>query len=575
MRKFIFPLAVVASICAFGQIDTNIGLDQFQTLSPYPGTFSLDMYEMGFSSITFNFNGGCEVNREANLFTTVTRNDEVIAQVPASNTKQISYDNFFAHQWCISFFLTPGGYESFAGGHYQVTIPEGFFLIGEDKTPNKEVVMNYYMSTPAVSIFPAESDNCTELQDFTITFGDAVKVERNPEVEQEFYLFDMFREGGEVETNPDDEDETIQPAEEDPAYKFEVTCEGNTAILHCPTLVTSSGFWCIDVPDKYFILTDAEGNVTYSQGSKTSFRFRIPTVTLEDQPVAEPAAGQVLFLPGKIELTLKDDQTLTMVNNMGKNSLNPINEDGTLGEAIADYRAASKVSKYYYEVDANGKIDQTKPIPGTENKVFLINQAGEDIDIYPAPGKYQLTTTKALYYFQRDGKLNSSPAFIFVYDVQDSDYFDKEFTPSPETAVSELRTISVKFPDADEIKVKGNTAWLRSAIANFQFYPRLSADDEQTVIFSTAVPVTLPGTYRLTSDTSSIEIDGEYVGIAVEYTISENTGVDAISEVKVLPAVFDIYNAQGILISKDANLEVLNALPAGIYIAGGKKFINR
>ncbi|MDE6811820.1 MAG: hypothetical protein K2J15_05655 [Muribaculaceae bacterium] len=574
MKKLLFTMALAAaSLCAYAQSDaTNIGINQLSEISPAPGKFSLESHEMGFASIIINFASdldgikgkAAEVNRDADLCVTLKRNGEVIANVPASNTVQIKYDSYMYNNWCISFFATPG-YENFAGGHYQVIIPAGLFLIGSSATPNTEIVLNYYMELPNYSIYPAEAGNHPELQDFVLTFGKAVTVEHNPEVTTVFNMFDLF--AGDVEVGEGEE------APIDPETIPELSYDGNNVYLHLIKPITSPGLWMFNIPDKYFILTDSEGTRTYS--SELSFQYRIPSVTVENQPVANPPSGDVIYFPGYIELTLKEGQTLKLPNNMGQNSLYQVNEDGSLGDAIADYRAASKLSSFYYELDKDGKPDKSKPIADNANKIFLVNLQGEDVYIYPSPGKYRLVTTKALYTFNQNGKDYTSPAFTYDYTVVESDYFNMEFTPDKNLPVKELKEISVRFPDADEIVVHPNVAWFRSSTTNYQFYPRLSSEDPQTVIFSTPVAVTVPGVYRLTSDTKSIEIDGEYVGVVVEYTVSENSGIECIDSVKVLPAVFDIYNAQGMLISKNATVDVLNSLPAGIYIAGGQKIINR
>lgn len=573
MKRLILPLALAVGLSAFAQDvaeDQNVGLSQLSELAPAPGKFPLDTHEFGFMSLILNFKGDAsalmtaDVNREANLFAVLKRNGEVVANVPASNTRQFKFDNFMNYNWCISFFLE-SGYESFAGGHYQVILPEGLFLVGPEKTPSEEIIINYYMEVPQISFYPSESGNHTELQDFVITFGDAVKVERNQEKTSDIDLFNMYGE--------DDNIEEGESAPIDPDSVLEISAEGNKVTLHSKNVITSPGLWCFNIPAGYFILTAEDGSTSLS--TEISGRYRIPTVSLEDQPAIDPQAGKVLSFPGVIELTIVDKHSLMFPYDKGANFLYTVNEDGSLGDAIADYRAAAKLSKYYYEENPDGSIDTSRPIEDSYNKVFLVNRAGEDVDIYPAPGKYQLVTTGGLYTFKIDGKITSSPSFTYNYEVVEGNLFNMQFTPAQDVALNELKDINIKFPDAEEINVTSNVAWFRSNTTNYQFYPRLSKEDPQTVILSTPVAVTMPGEYRLVTDTNSIEIDGEYVGVVANYTISESSGVKCVGKAEVMPAVFNIYNAQGLLIVKDANVEDLVALPAGIYIAGGKKFINK
>lgn len=574
MRNFILPLAAVIAFTGYAQESsstTNVGIEQLSVISPAPGsTLSSETHSFGFQSIELNFKGSqigdtgmtANVNRNADLFVTLKRNGEVVSNVPASNTAQIKFDNTMFNNWSITFFPKTC-YEGQAGGQYQVIIPEGFFLIGNEQTPNSEIIINYTYTLDPISYYPDQSGSYTELKDFVITFGNATKVELSPDAAP-LQMANMYGEGYDEEAG-----------EEDPNtyYDFTVTCNGNAAYLTLNAAITSPGLWFTDIPADYFKLTDENNKVTST--GEILLRYRIPTVTEEDQPTADPAPGDIPFFPGVIELEIAEDQTLMLPNDMGMNVIVALNEDGTQGATIADYRAASKSSKYYYESDENGKIDKTKPIASSKNKIFLVNRMGDETYLYPAPGQYMLCTTNSLYTFTKNNKIQSSPAFTYIYNVVPSELFNMEFTPSTEEPIPSLKEIIVTFPTADEVIVNFATATFNSATTNYLFYPRKSEEYPKSVIFSTGVPVTMPGKYRLTADSKSVCINGEYVSVVADYTIGENTGVECIGNVQVLPEVFDIYNAQGILVYKNANVEILNALPAGIYIAGGKKFINR
>ncbi len=541
---------------AFAQDMTNIGAEQLTGLSPVTGNFSLDSHEMGFASMVFNFKGGAEVDRTKDLYITVTRNGNVIANVPASNTAQVKYDNFYADVWQVSFFNTPS-YESFAGGHYQVTIPEGYFLVGDAKTPNSEIVLNYLMKLSNISIYPAESTPMPELTEFVVTFGNSERVEINTSAAHSIEIYDHF--GG---VNFGDDDDPDQPIEDDNHFPFTTSIQGNSLKITLDSPITNPSTYDIAIPAGALTLYDENG--VASDNKDMTFQYRIPKVGL-GQPEIFPLVGLTLEFPGVIEISLQDGEKRGIVNTMGANKLYAVNQDGSLGEAIADYRAT-----YEFYKDEAGNV-----IPENANKVYLKNVLGADVRICPAPGFYRLVTSSGLYQVNINGNNSFVDSFTYEYEVIDGNLFDMQFEPANNTTVPSLSEIKVKFPYADEIEVAWATAWLRSATTAYQFYPKGSVEDN-TVVFTTSVPATMKGTYRFTSDLKSVTVDGDLVGICADYAIDPgNTGVQEVCNVVVLPAQFDICNAQGIVIKRNATLDDLNALPAGIYIAGGKKIVNR
>lgn len=561
MKKLML-LAVTAILASssFAQDSTNVGLEQFSTLSPTPGPVSLSVHESGLSSIVFDFKESSSVDRSKDLFITVKRNDNVMAAIPASNTAQVKYDNIYANVWQVSFFLRPN-YECMAGGDYQVIIPEGYFLIGESQTPNSEIVINYTMAIPNIMVYPEESRTCTELQDFIVTFGSAVRIEKNPNAEHGIEFIDHY--GGSDDEPATGDDDEYEPSDEDLSFPLNVSVDLNAVKIHLINSVTTGSTYDLIIPSGAFLLYDENGKMTESP--ELAYQYAIPKVG-KGQPVIYPEAGRVLDFPGVIELTLSEGETRGTVNNMGANYLYPVYADGTRGEAIADYRAT-----YEFYKDSQGNV-----IPENANKIFLKNVLGDDVNICPVPGLYQLVTSNSLYSVRVDGKLINVSSFTYNFEVVDGNLFDMEFNPSTEQTVSSISEIKVTFPYADEIEIKWGTAWLRSATTGYQFYPQGNLENGQTVVFKTAVPVTLPGTYRFTSDMKSVCVDGEYVGICADYVVDpKGSGVNELCNVVILPEMFDICNAQGIVIKRNATLEDLNALPAGIYIAGGKKIVNR
>lgn len=554
MRKLmLFAAAAVMSVATFAQ-SANVGIDQFSSLNPQPGTVSLETHESGISAINFNFLQKADVARDKDLFITLKRNGEVISNVPASNYSFIKYDGILADVWQVSFFGSRN-YECSAGGNYQVIIPEGFFLIGDDQTPNSEIVINYYIAPPTVSIYPPESRDITLLQDFTVTFGNAKSIEVNNDAEHSLEIIDVFG-GTPDEPSTGDDDDDVATGEVT-SFDYELTVNENSALIHLLEPITNGSTYDMTIPAGFFYLYDEAGNMT--ENTEIMFQYAIPKVG-NGQPELENVGSLVLDFPGVIELNLGVNPLI--VNDKGQNTLCPVNEDGTLGEPIASYRAAGKASHFY------------KDDPSNATKVFLVNELGEDVYICPAPGLYQLTTSNGLYSVYLNNKMETVSSFKYTFEVIDGDLFVMEFTPENGSSLESLKEIKVKFPEAKDIEVVDAISWLRSKTTSYQFYPSTTVEDN-TITFSTSVPVTMPGNYRFTSNLKSVYVDDEYVGIVADYNVSDPSGVGELNNVVVLPESFDIFNAQGMIIKRNADINDLNALPAGIYIAGGKKIVNR
>lgn len=567
MKKIVTALASMLLMTpAFLQAAENAGLDQFASLNPAAGAVSLDIHESGLLSFNFAFKDGVgDVARDKDLFITCKRNGNVISNVPASNTALIKYDNIYASVWTVSFFSSPN-FECTAGGDYEVTIPEGFFLLGDSKTPNAEIIINYTIDVPAVEVFPKPGRDFAMLQDFTFTFGDAKTVEANPDAEHSVEVFDLF--GGEPDepgTGDDDDDETVDPGTFE-GLPYELIFDGNSMTIHLLEAVTKGSTYNVSVPAGALNLIDEDGNIT--NNGELFYQYAIPKVG-KGRPELTNVSSIALDFPGVIEMQLPEGESVFLINQMGANYLYPINEDGTRGEKIAAYRAASKASSYY-------KDDKGNIIAENANKVFLINELGNDVHIAPAPGLYALVTSDALYTVKNsEGGYTSVSSFSYTVEIVDGDLYGAEFTPANGSTVYNLDEIKVTFPYAEEVKVEWGTSWLRSATTSYQFFPQGTVDNCNTVVFKTSVPVTMVGDYRFTSNLGSIQVDGDFVGVVADYTVNEFSGVKEVANVTVLPEKFDIFNAQGIVIMRNANVNDLNSLPAGIYIAGGKKIVNR
>lgn len=565
MNKILsFALAVAAVLTPlFSFAQANEGLGQLASISPTPGVIDLEVNESGFAGMNFAFkNSNFDVNRNANVCVTVKRDGKVISNVPASNYEMIKFDGIMSYVWQVAFFRTPSS-EAKAGGDYQVIIPAGMFVAGDAMTPNEEIVVNYTMPVNTTTVYPEETNRAVEIQDFVVTFGSAASIELVENPAHPVTVFDLYA----VITDPSDStasDDEVEPV--DFGYKPSISVSGNQLFIHLDSPVTAPGTWKLDIPEGIVSLLDSEGNKTNNPA--LIYQYKIPNYTL-GKPTIFPAEGRTLGFPGIITLTLEKGTTVGAINNMGASKIYPVNADGTLGKAIATYRCAPNNSKYYKDPTTGATITSNL------NKVFLINQNGEDNEIYPAPGMYQLVTSDMLYQIVKGADKSYISTLYFDYEVVDGGYYDMTFAPSPDEPQDKLQEVCVTFEGADEITINFAPAWFSSDTTNYLFLPSKAENDPESVVFKCNVPVTIPGTYTLTSATDCVKVDEDNVVVYAEYTIKgvESGVQECVGNVTVLPEVFDICNAQGLVVKRNANVEILRALPAGIYICAGKKIV--
>lgn len=554
-------LLLIASIAAIGLSaiaqTANIGMDQFASFNPAPGKWNMDYSAEGPKSFTFNLvdEPASQPNRNADLFATLTRNGTVIANVPVSNYKQLSYDNTAYGVWSISFFWGSSMKASLPG-NYQVIFPEGFFLMGADQTPSKEIVLNYTVDAVGdpIIVEPASKSTLSSFSEVKITFADAMNVIYNSDKVIDVYNF-YGDNSDETSTTADTDDDEDPEPPTFVAIHPTVNIAGNVVTLVMPLEISTPGLWLVEIPEETFTLIDAEGNETLCKANDIT--YNIPNY-LSGIPKINPEEGEIAFFPGTIELTLAADKTINMVNTMGACNIFPVNEDGTLGSSIARYSAAKD--------------------PNASNKILLKNVKGANEEIWPVPGNYRLVTADKLFNLKDASGSSWSSQLNYNYTVISIGGSNEptEIVPANNSNVNKLGSIAFTFGDAETVSIIDANAisWFKSETTNYIFnVVGTSAGDDKTIEFRTPVAVTMPGVYHFESGVGNIAIDGVTVIVTADYTVSPSTDVITVDNIRIMPEVFDIYSIDGLIVKRDANMEVLNSLPAGIYVAAGKKFV--
>lgn len=568
MNKFYTLLAAAALTVLAAGAQTNTGLDQFSSWQPATGKINLDVNEQGVASVLFKLNG--TPDRSADKFATLSRNGEVLSRVPVSNTYMLSYDSSYADVWQLVFF---NGRQTITTqpGTYEVRIDEGFFLMGEAKTPSKEVVAVYTLPEPAFYVEPPQDASgklyqYDSIQEWTITYGEAEYIELNPGAKLE--IIDLYGHGENLyrpaaPANADaaegDGEEGENPGLTPTEGLFpSLIAKGNQLIIRLDDPVMKPGTWKLEALSGLCTLHMADGKT--SQSPEIHLFYFIPNFQF-GKPEIFPRQGEITKIPGTIYLEMPGGTNVKNVNQMGICYLYPVDENGNKGDYIARYRA-----------------QKSKDLPLIE--VELVNWNGADVDVEAAPGKYQLVTAEKLYSTVPNGGDNvvsyvSSMTFEYTI-VPDVNGVAKMLTPEPGKYTS-IKTIEVSFPEAETVKVEwtADPSTLKSATTTYAFVPKSDADKPNVAVFELPVAATMPGDYEFLTTIGAITVDGNPVVVAGNYTIGEGSGIECVENIVVMPEHFDIYDAQGILVAKNADMATLKALPAGLYIAAGKKFINK
>lgn len=500
---------------------------QVQDLSPVEGEINLDVNESGISALNFKLDKDAVVNRDANLFATLYYEGTPIAKVPASNTKQISFDGIMSDVWQIAFFLSPNKLAK-QNGKYQVVLDEGLFLLGEDKTPMAEQTFNYYIDTMQVVVTPSPGQ-VYSIQDFTITFPSFKEVRY---VEDKMvYVYDIYG-------LPDENENPI-------LYIPEMDIVGNEVSLFLTNEINTRGTWCLSAEEGAFILIDEDGNEITSPAIDE--RWIIPNY-IGGQATVTPAPGFIEYFPGEIYLHLPAGLKVQNVNTMAPSYIYMVDEEGNLGESIARYQGF--------------KVNEDLSV------VRLANWNGKDLDITPAPGNYRLVTGNMLYSVV--GQVGYQSSMSYDYTVVNSNV-KYVVTPNPEDELKSLGDIYIEFPEAQTVEVVNSKySWLSSNLSNYQFYPSIAQDKPNTVRFHTGVPVTFPGSYELYCDSSTIKVDGQFISICPVFNIVDD-GSRVAEITDEIPDTFDVVSVEGVVILKNVSEESLLSLPKGIYIVAGKK----
>ena len=232
----------------------------------------------------------------------------------------------------------------------------------------------------------------------------------------------------------------------------------------------------------------------------------------------------------------------------------------------------------------------TKWIPqGEESEVPIDLVAEGSYVIHVGSGcfvfgdQYTAVNSRSLYSgFSITGKLADTPDDPVVNPAEQEKFNYISVDPENGSTVTSLETIKVKFPEdvtlnGCEAKVYDSEHTLvTTAIADFDWVAFVF----DVVMLKLAEPVKEAGEYEVIIPARTITDDafGSSDGkqglcnpeIKLVYTVK--TDGSAVGAVEVV-AAGDVYDVHGRLVLRNASSDAVKALPAGIYVVGGRKVV--
>lgn len=220
--------------------------------------------------------------------------------------------------------------------------------------------------------------------------------------------------------------------------------------------------------------------------------------------------------------------------------------------------------------DLSGKLRRPQDmLPALEDPMDCL--AFSCFSIYGAGGQMAYT-----------GNITAPGSFNYTYDIEVLQYnVIGDFTPAEGSSLVEGEEMEIFVMDGDKVEFNGvKFAYTAAGAPAEVIVPkdRLNIGFENKVDMVMTLPVpALPGidagsavivTLADMTCADGLDHSGNVIAEYKDYTVG-------LEGVETEASAMDVYSAQGILVLKDAIKAEVRNLPAGLYIAGGKKIIVR
>lgn len=418
-----------------------------------------------------------------------------------ANTSAVSGTN----PYTIQFARIPSD-----AGEYTLTIPAGAFTL--DGQASEEVVAKYTYK-PVFELTPAPKSTVEDLNEMTITFPEAEKVE---------FV------GNEI-----------------------------SFVLTVGAYYAAPGYTCTRVNDNTFTLTLLEGAATIPTGT-ANLVIEEGSFELDGEASPEIRATYTIAREASTAWTTSPEKTIVYAEYGFDCAF--VFEDGTQ----VSYPDVSKVTVTY----AGNTLSSSEYMMMSESNYLMFGmyetsllQAGEfTVDI--EAGAFTISGTP-------------NDAMTYTWDVESAKDYSSTVKPSAEGKVSDLSKITVAFPEATTAELYNNGASLRKSDYSYYCTPEIAkVEDAEYPAFEFSfdpAPVTA-GTYDFTCRMGTFTLDGSQESPEVKLTYDFdkqsgiwNIGIDADTNITIV-------TIDGRVIAKDVPASAVTTLEKGkVYIINGVK----
>lgn len=506
--------------------------------------------QMGFISLTFA--GVPRANKACTAPATISRDGVVLAELPTSNGAKIQGGVEGEAPEHVTLVFAPVREPYYEPGEYEVYIPGGFFLFGGNEASN-EIKLKYTINPVIPAVFDPAPGIVEEIPSrITLTYEGvkSIKVNELKENEEGTGVIRVYTFVKAFEHN-------IDPV---------VTTEGNKVTFDLGQAYDAKGRYALVVPMGAFDLTLDNGKVYTSSSFNND--YIIPTIP---EPTVNPAPGTVTADDlKKITLTLPEGFTYEMF--AGTPGMYTVNPDGTRGKLVVSYDRTEDPEKPGKLISVRG-LTSVPFVPKSEWT--------------PEPGAtYMLSMGKSCFAcLLPDGTSSwNDCGYTYIYKIPEAPKYTG-LTPDYESGytLAELADINATFFDAKEVAVDPAAAAEPIAVINEETAAETGSlisatlrqgELNQEVTFTCTPAITDEGIYTFTIPEGYFTVDGlKSAALTLTYNVVPDSGVDGIAD--GMPAVADVYTADGIRVLRDATPAQVSALPAGLYIYGKRKVIVR
>lgn len=501
------------------------------TTVPQAGMVNMEEYPGGVNSVEVE--GNFSINRSAEGYASLYRDNELLRQIPASNRANLytfqGLDKTETGAVHITFFQPSGAARN--SGSYRVEIPEGFFTDLATGEPTEAQSYSWTISGSGGEILPAPGSYLS-LHEFRIPLPAEVggkevtnyRVSGSATIES---LRDELSEVNEMTTTT-----TVEGTEAVIRLEWEVTTP-DTYILNVPrglvTATSNGGTWQNPKGEySYVVMNDSKNGVIilplpgeyeefapqhYADASGLEFDYTFLISVPEEDPIKYALMGQA--------------------------KLYPMNEDGT-------YDTATNAGAF-------------RAVKKSDTLLALVPTTGADKVISPAPGRYALEIPKGMY----QTAAGQNGTYWFEYTVIANSSLPYTIEPAAGNAVTQLQRITLTFDEGMEVSCQSNSyATLTNGIAVYTLDPEVSAEQPNVVVFSLPIPMTDEGEWVFTTPDYNFSVSGRMFAMTAFYTVTKTlVGVGA---AEAESPVVALYRLDGTRVATGANA---GALAPGLYIA--------